>query len=473
MRVDMTAEITFLIVLGIILAIGLASGLKKKKSAEDYLLASRHVPAWLAGLSAIATNNSGYMFIGMIGYTYLYGLSSIWLMVGWIAGDLAASLIVHRRLRLHSERFNEQSIGGLLSGWDGQHHNIQRKVIGFFIVLFLSVYAAAQLGASAKVLTSLFSWDKSVGVLIAGGAIFLYSIVGGLRASIWTDAAQSFVMIFSMGLIVYFSLEQVPFGDIVARLEGIDGYLDLFPHYEHHAALFSILFVIGWFFGGVGAIGQPHILIRFMALRDVSKLNRMRVYYYGWFFFFYLFTIIAGLLSRAMLPEGSLGDSETALIILALKTLPEFFIGVFVAGIFSATMSTADSLILSSSASLTRDFTRRPIERYSLIKLGTFSVTATAVLIALQNNKTVFAMVLDAWGVLASALGPLLILYALGYQVPQKKAISLILAGAAGFYLYNAAWGSYIYAIAPAMMTVFLLFAVVWKKDTNKGEKNL
>ena len=445
--------------------VGLLSMYRSKHTSHDYLTASRSVSPWLAGLSAIATNNSGYMFIGMIGYTYTVGLPSIWLMVGWILGDFIASLTVHRQVRIKSQELHAHSIGGLISHWQGEDYHLLRRVIGALTLLFLTVYTAAQLGAGSKALETIVGWDRALGASIAALVILFYSFAGGLRASIWTDALQSFIMIISMGMLLLISVEEL--GGLSTLLHDLGsvkpGYMEWFPIELKNDYLSIGGFLIGWLFGGIGVIGQPHILIRYMALDDVNALNRMRFYYYTWFILFYAATIAVGLVTRIAIPEVESFDPETALLVLSQQTLAPYLIGIMLAGIFAATISTADSLVLSCSASLTRDFTKAPLDTYKAAKLGTLAVTASALVIALTNNKTIFALVLDAWGVFASALGPLIFLLAIGQKISEKSAISLMMLGILVFYLWSLYGWSTLYAIAPAWLVV--IFSYLFIKD--------
>jgi sodium/proline symporter len=454
---------SFLITLLLFLTVGLWSMRSAKRTSHDYLSASRSVPPWLAGLSAVATNNSGYMFVGMIGYTYLTGFSSIWLMVGWIVGDLMVSLAVHRPVRVMAQRRRAHSFSGLIAHWQGEERLTLRRVSGVFTLIFLTVYAAAQLNAGSKALQITLGWDPVLGAVIAAGVILFYSFAGGLRASIWTDALQSMIMIVSMGMLLFIGI--VSFGGPEAVLQNLDqvgsGFLSWFPESFAGDYLEMFGFVTGWFFGGIGVIGQPHIMIRYMALDNARSLNRMRLYYYGWFTLFYAATIGVGLLARIAIPETAGFDAETALMVLSEQTLPSVLIGIMLAGLFAATISTADSLVLSCSATLTRDFTRQPLEAYKVAKLGTLLVTFTALLIALGNNKSVFALVLDAWGVFASVFGPLIFLLAIGKKISERASLLLLFTGAAAFYLWSLYGWSTMYAIAPAWGIVLVVYLII------------
>lgn len=191
--------ITFIIVMILMTAAGALSIIQKRKTTQDYLIASRRVAPWLCALSTVATNNSGFMFIGMIAYTYRLGIESMWMMVGWIGGDLIAWLLVHPKLRRMSDRYDENTLPGLLGRGPGKSSRAITIAGGVITFLFLGVYAAAQLDAGSTALHALFGWEMWVGVLIGTVIVIIYSYAGGIRADIWTDAAQSFVMIVSDG----------------------------------------------------------------------------------------------------------------------------------------------------------------------------------------------------------------------------------------------------------------------------------
>ncbi len=454
-------ETSFLASLLLFLAIGLASVAKSRNSTEDYLVAGKTIPAWLAGLSAVATNNSGFMFIGMIGMTYATGLSSIWLMVGWIAGDLMVSLLTLRPLHAASRSSQVHSYGGLLAHWHGDANHALRRLVGLLTLFFLTLYAAAQLKAGSKATSVLLEWEPSWGILISAAIVLLYSAAGGLRASIWTDAAQSLVMLLGMAMLIIGGFELAGGWSLaVEKMAAIDSnYLGWFPDTD---LLGILLFILGWLFGGIAVVGQPHIVIRFISLNEESHINRMRGYYYGWFTLFYGATIVVGLLSRIAFPESADFDAELALPTMAQLVLPEVLVGLVLAALFAATLSTADSLILACSAAVTRDFVQQPGRMHALwvAKLTTASVLGIAVYIALTGVSSVFALVLDAWGLLGSAFAPLVILHAMGNRIVQPLAITMIVTGVVVFLLWQQlGWGSAIYSVGPGIVAGFIAFA--------------
>ncbi len=453
------AAVSFVFFLLMFAVIGGLSMFRRKQTTTDYLIAGRNVPPWLAGLSAVATNNSGYMFIGMIGMTYTTGLSSVWLMIGWIAGDLAASLLIMKKLRLATEKSDAHSFGGLLAEWQGSDYNLLRRVAGVLTILFLGAYAAAQFTAGSKALHVLFGWHLSSGAILGAGLVLLYSYSGGIRASIWTDAAQSMVMIVAMLMLMWTASEHIGSeATILDELRHVGpSYMQWFPG---HTWTGAVLFVAGWVFAGFGVAGQPHIVIRYMALDDVGNLGRFRAYYYSWFIAFYSATIVVGLLARLLLPDAGSFDAELALPMISVQLLPGALVGLVLAGLFAATMSTADSLILSCSASITRDLLPAHKSGYTGTKLATGAVVLVALALSLSGNQSVFALVLIAWGLLAAAFVPLLTVYALGGRVSEPLALAMMTAGVTVFLLWRELGLSHLaYEAMPAILAGLLVFA--------------
>lgn len=453
-------EISFVVILLVFVTIGLASAARAKKSRNDYYLASRSVSPWLCGLSAVATNNSGYMFIGVIGFTYATGLAAAWLMVGWITGDFIGSLFIHRKLRNCTERTNEASFASVVARWYGEDFRLWRKIAAVVMVVFLGAYAAAQISAGGKALQGVLGWEPAVGAVVVASMILAYSVAGGIRASIWTDAAQSLVMLGAMSLLFVVALGgQGGIAAAVGSLGEIPGYLDLFPAtLLFPGAVGMVLFVLGWMFAGFSVVGQPHVMVRFMALDDAANMQRARFWYYGYFTAFYALATGVGMLSRLYLPELGGMDPELALPTMALELLPPIFVGMILAGIFAATMSTADSLVLSCSAAITHDLLPRRLERTWEVKAATAVVTLLALVMAMSETRSVFQLVILSWSTLASAFAPLLTIYAMRRRISESGAIAAMIAGVTSALLWRAAdLHTMVYEGLPGIVAGFLV----------------
>jgi len=462
--------ISFLFFLAIFVVIGVSSARIKKSTTDDYLLADRSVPPWLAALSAVATNNSGFMFIGQIAYSYRVGIESIWMMIGWIVGDLAAWYLVHPKVRRRSEELNVATVPALLGT---SETNQKRFVIifgGLMTFLLLGVYAAAQLKAGSTALQTLFGWKPEVGAIIGAVIVFLYCFSGGNRASIWSDAAQSFVMIVAMvTLLVAASFEVGSPGDVWNNLKQQDPNLvNVFP--EDLRFGFTLYF-IGMIFGGFGAIGQPHILVRFMAIRSVEEVTKARNVYFLWFIPFFIASITVGLYARAYMPdllsipltEGLTESEATELAMpeMARRLLPDFLIGMTLAGLFAATMSTADSQILVCSGAITQDINPNWKQSYVASKMATLGVTALALGVALFAGEGVFFLVLIAWSALGAGFGPPLLLHLFGVRLSTLTITLMMTAGVGTVIAWNSAGlDGDIFKLFPGMLASFAMWPV-------------
>lgn len=463
---------SFFLFLLFFLGVGVASIVKNRHTTADYLIATHSVHPFIVALSAVATNNSGYMFIGMIGFTYVYGLMSVWLMVGWIFGDFLMSLIVYPHLRTVSAKSDVYSFAGVLSDWYGTPFYHLRKLGGAVTLVFLVTYAAAQLKAGSKALHVLFDFHESTGAVLGCGIVLLYCVVGGIRASFWTDVIQSIVMLVAMGVLAYQGVHST--GGIIPAISDLNAispdYLSLFPRHLPLGGFWGpILFVAGWLCAGFSVVGQPHIMMRFMALDSVKHMRSTRWYYYSWYIAFYILTIIVGLLSRLLIESREQFDPELALPMIAVELLPGVLAGMVIAGIFAATMSTADSQILASTSSITGDFSKKKIDNYILTKLSTVFIAIISLFIALAAHESVFTLVVFSWGALGSAFMPLVFLYSLGKKISEPLSIVIVLTGLATAVLFRHFLGHlFVYEALPGIIAGFIPYLIFHPK---KGVK--
>lgn len=474
--------VAFVVVTALMTLSGALSVLHKTKTPEDYLVASRSIPPWLTALSTVATNNSGFMFIGMIAYTYRLGLESVWMMFGWIFGDLIGWLWIHPRVRRESDRQDINTLPAFIGTRDSGANRPLIVVAGLITLVFLSVYAAGQLKAGSTALHALFGWDMRVGALIGTVIVIIYSYAGGIRADIWTDAAQSFVMIFSMGLLMiagYMEIGGIP--ALFANLESQDP--SLIRWFPDELALGVPPFILGFLFAGFGAVGQPHLMTRIMAIESTSAIKRARVYYFLWFIPFFLASVGVGLYARAILPEMTSmpiaqaleEPTELALPLLTRELLPDVFVGIALAGLFAAAISTADSQIIVCSGAITQDVHPRWRGSYMASKLATFAVTATALSIALFAPEGVFVLVLVAWSALGSSLGPILVIRVFSLPLSTATGIAMMAAGVVTVSLWQVSGlDDDAFKMMPGMVASFAVYGLSrlpWSEPARVQEK--
>lgn len=440
------------------IAIGVYAVKSKQDTTEDYLLANRSVGPWFTALSAMATNNSGFMFVGFIGAVYAGGVSASWVMIGWVFGDYLTWFFIHERLRKRSAQQDARTIPSFLGGvTDGR---LPQTAAAAVTLIFLGAYASAQLSAGSKALQVLFGWDYAVGALIGAVIVLIYSFSGGIRASIWTDVAQSLVMVGAIFLLAVVGVARAGgFAALWQQLEAIDPQLIRIT--PENARFGFGLFLLGWFGAGFGAVGQPHIMVRMMAARSPEDIRLSRHIYTVWNFLLTVGCVIAALCCRVLLPENVGFDPELALPTLSLELLPAVLVGVIIAGLFAATMSTADSQVLVCASVITQDLVPGWRNSYVKAKLGTAFVTAVVLMMALSAGESVFAMVTMAWSALGAALGPLMIVRAFSWRTSPRLAMAMILAGLATVFVwrFTLGFGDDIFEVLPGMIAGLLVYA--------------
>ena len=429
-------EIVFLGLLFFIALIGISSSRFNKPTVKNYYLADKSLSPWLSGLSAMATNNSGYMFIGLIGFTYLNGLSSIWLMIGWILGDYLITKKLFPKIINKSFRSTNVTYASIIG--DLTNNKLITKLLALISFVFLLIYASAQFAASGKTLMAVMNWDFYYGVITGGFIVLLYSLTSGIRASIWTDAAQSIIMLISMGLLVLFAI--VKLGGInqtLFQLSEIDGYMSLFRPDTKASILFNVLSSLSWIVAGMFVVGQPHIMIRFFAVKDHNDLIRSRIFYYSSYILFYGLAFTVGMLSRLILDNTAGFDPELALPMMAQILFNPFMVGLIISGIFAATMSTADSLIINCSGNISQDILQ--LTKFSKAKIAgiTLAVALTSIIVALINSGSVFSIVVFSWTILGFLLTPLLIMISLNKSVNTKHFVISAILSTMVFYIVN------------------------------------
>ena len=456
---------SFLFFLLVFLAIGIYSSTRRKTTTDDYLLAGREMGPWMVALSAVSTANSGFMFIGLIGSTYAIGLSSMWIMVGWVFGDYLAWHWIHQPLRQRSERVGARSVTRFLGTSEtGESQPGVIRVAALSSMAFLGTYAGAQLTAGSKALSVLFGWDYSVGVLLGAGIVVAYCFAGGIRASIWTDAAQATVMFLAMFVLLAVAVRATGgLSSMWAQLTAIDPTLtDWRPANLQYG---FALYLGSWVAAGIGVLGQPHVMIRPMTIDSSDHIGHARRIYITYYSLFAAAAIGVGLAARVLLPVVEAFDPELGLPRLAQLLLPDVMVGFILAGIFAATISTADSLILACSAALTQDLVPRWGASYAKAKLGTLLVTAAVVLFVFSGGQSVFDLVVLSWSALGGTLGPLLALRALGKPVSSRLGITMMAVSLAVMLLWRSLGNpDSIYEILPGMLAGMLIYAIGRKR---------
>ncbi len=416
---------SFLLFLTVVTTIGIYASRKSRGTTTDYIVASRSIGPIAVALSAIASAQSGFMFIGMIGFTYVYGIAVIWLPICWATGELLIWLFGYKRLRIKSAEFNVSTLPSFISYHDSGSR-INQVFAGLLIVIFLSVYASAQLTAGSKTLSMLLGWSNDTGIILGAVVVLLYALTGGIRAAILVDVAQAIMMFLSMtGLMLFAIYTAGGLEELFAQLRSIDpALMELIPR---DLKFGFPLYLAAWVCTGVGMLGQPHVVVRPMSIDSADNIKKSRWVYMIYHIIFSCSAVFAGLAIRALMPELMNADPELGFPLLAQKLLPSFLVGLILAGIFAATISTADSQVLTCSAAITQDIVTKWKEKLRISQLVTLTIMIVAVLIAVNSSATVFYLAIRAYSAMGAVLAPLVILKCYGVHVGTKTTTAMML----------------------------------------------
>ena len=454
---DIGILLSFLLFLGFFAGVGLASMRVKQDTTDDYLVAGRGMHPALAALSAVSTWNSGYMFIGFIGFIYLMGYSAIWIGVISTIGQLVAWAWLYKFIQKEGNERGLRSLSSLVSEKAGAP---EAKLAAVLSVFFLSIYAAAQLTAGGKALFVMLGWPELVGILIGFVLVVAYCYAGGIRASIWTDAAQSCVMIVGSVILCWVALGNVGgFSGMHTELESQSATLVNFLPTD--ISLGISLYLLAFFLGGLGVAGQPQVVSRVMTLKSDEDRKQAMIWFFVWQTPFIALMFIVGLASRVLFTDGDF-DAELGLPALAMDTLPALGVGMILASIFAATMSTADSQVLACTAAITDDIKPEWREDHKTTKKVTLYVAAAATMISIgglyvPGGDSVFALVVLAVYGLGGIFVPLLIIRWMGYKPDTFHSIAMMISAFSGVIVWTfLGLGGDVFPSVPGVGSAFI-----------------
>ena len=461
---EMMLIISFLFFMAIFAGVGMASMLVKQDTTDDYLVAGRGMHPALAALSAVSTWNSGYMFIGFIGFTYLMGYSAIWLGLISTIGQVVAWVWLYKFIQ---EEGNERGLRSLSSLVAEKAGAPEAKLAAILSVLFLCIYAAAQLTSGGKALFVMMGWPEIVGILIGFVLVVAYCYAGGIRASIWTDAAQSCVMVIGSTILCWIAIKEVGgFSGLDAGLEAQSTMLTNFlpPDLKFGISMWAFAF----FLGGLGVAGQPQVVSRVMTLGSDRDRKQAMIWFFVWQTPFIILMLIIGMASRVLFnAEGF--DAELGLPTMAMETMPAFGVGMILASIFAATMSTADSQVLACTAAITDDIKPEWRQDHKTTKKVTLVVAAFATMVSIgglyiPGGDSVFALVVLAVYGLGGIFIPLLTIRWMGYKPDSTHSISMMVAafaGVIGWIILGFGGGDGIFPSVPGMGAAFAVHFIM------------
>ncbi|MFY9332652.1 MAG: sodium/proline symporter PutP [Porticoccaceae bacterium] len=463
----------FVVYVLIVLAIGLYA-YSKTKDAGDYFLGGRTLSPWVSAISAGASDMSGWILLGLPGYAYVAGLEAGWITLGLTIGVAANWLLVAKRLRIYSMILKDAvTIPAYLQRRFADKTPWLKSISALSILVFFLFYVGSGLIAGGKLFNVVFGLDYHVAVFVGVFLILVYTLFGGFLAVSWTDVFQGLLMLMALIAVPLFVIQQSGgVADSIAQLEGVNPYLlDIWTNAsgEPLSAL-AIIGLLGW---GLGYFGQPHILARFKALRSANDAGVAGAIGVVWAFLGYLMAILVGLCGLIYLADP-LADPEKVFIALTGVVFHPLMAGVMLAAILAAIMSTVDSQLLVSSATLAEDLypalVNREMAPETRLTVGRIAVVVLALLatgLAMDPESKVLDVVSYAWAGLGASIGPAIIISLYWSAMTARGALAGIVVGGLTVVVWSQLSGGWfdLYELVPGFIFASLAIVIVSKLD--------
>jgi sodium/proline symporter len=425
----------FILYLAVILLVGFLT-YKSNKDHRDFFLGGNRLGAWVIALSERASGESAFLILGLSGAAYASGLMEFWTALGCVSGIIFYWLVIARDLRQESGKLGAITLPDFFAYKFPQGAKPIRIIAAFIIIFFFTFYLSAQINGAGKVFYVTFGLSHFWGMIIGISVIVLYTMLGGFFAVAWTDFVQAILM---FGTLVMLPL--IGLTEIIVHQESLPPadfsqapfFLDLTGGAAGFAAAALIINGLSW---SVGYMGQPHLLVRFMALRDVSLIPLSRRIAFIWTIPAFTGAILIGIVGARMYGLGYFKDVENVMPHLANDLLPTWLAGIFISGSIAAMMSTADSQLLVISSSVIQDvyhktFGKSPSGKImlKLSRIVTLIVGITSFGIAMTSGKLIFSMVSYAWAGLGASFGPAMLLSLKWKKTTWQGIVAGLLAG--------------------------------------------
>ncbi len=429
-----------------IVAIGIYSARFAKRSDEDYFLAGRSLGSWVAALSASASSESGWVTLGLVGWAFTSGVQAYWIIPGCLLGFLFNWFVVAGRMRDHSIKLGALTIPDFFAFHYKERAPLLRTLSVIVILVAMTLYVAAQLAAAGKAFAISFNGvDYRLGVLIGAAVVLVYTVIGGFRAVCWTDFLQALLMVGTLVVFpIYLLATQGGYGFIAEQLRGVDPALLSFTPEKSGIAFFGFLLGSGALGINFGYPGQPHVLIRFMALKDRRAAKLGGIISFAWGLCVYWGAVTVGLMARAITAGGAewgqqlmTGEnSELGLVLSAMHLLPGVLAGFVLAAVLAAICSTADSQLVVAASAAASDLYARLFrqagEKSSMLvnRMVVLAIGVVAVLLVIDEEVKVYDYVLTyGWAILGASFGPQLILLLLWKRASYAGCLMGMLTG--------------------------------------------
>ena len=463
--------IAFIVYFALVLGVGFYF-YKRSSSMEDYILGGRSMNPYVTALSAQASDMSSWLLMGLPGAVLLAGMGEAWIGIGLAIGSYLSWLFVAKKLRKHSVvAGNALTVPEFFSNRYKDEKGYLRFICSIIILFFFVIYVASGFKGCGITLQTIFP-EISFGAAMAVGAIIIiaYTFMGGFKAVCWTDFFQGMLMLVAILVVPLAAIGSLGgWGELQAAWDsvGVENYMDLFWDGGAPLTAIAILSLLAWAFG---YFGMPHIIVRYMSIRDPEEVKISRRVSLIWITIALFAAILVGLVGRAYIGEAAIADgfnAEHIFIEMAGDLFPPIIAGLLFAAVMAAIMSTADSQLLVASSAITNDilgkygkYKGQPKILMWISRLIVVLVAVFALILALYGGDSIMGLVSYAWAGFGAAFGPLMILSLYWKRMNFYGALASVFVGFITVILWNTFLsGTGIYELLPGF--VFALIAGV------------
>lgn len=438
--------IAFVCYLIIMVVIG-AIYAKQNTNSADYFLGGRKLTGWVAAMSAQASDMSGWLLMGLPGSVYALGTGQSWIAIGLLIGTVINWLFISKRLRRYTiAADNSLTLPRFFQNRFEDDKKVLLGVSSVVIVIFFLVYTASALASGGKLFNSVFGVDYHIALTVGAVVILAYTFMGGFLAVCTTDLVQGLLMLVALLLVptLAYGLISGDFSSCLAAsgVADVNGYLNIMR--DGNGQPITVVSIISQLAWGLGYCGMPHILVRFMALKDEKELAKSKVIAITWVVLSLSLAVIIGVIGRAYLPTVLTdGAEEKVFIEMIIKLFTEdiripILGGLFLCGILAAIMSTADSQLLVSASAVSEDLyvgvMKKEADDDKILRISRITVLVIAIIayiIAWNPNSSIMKLVSDAWAGLGAAFGPTVVMALFWRRTNLPGAIAGVASGAA------------------------------------------
>ncbi|MGO1575437.1 sodium/proline symporter PutP [Agrococcus casei] len=442
---------------------------RKTKGHSDYMIAGRSLPPWVAALSAGASDSSGWIMMGLPGALYVTGLLEAWICIGLAVGLYVNWKLIAPKLRAYTEVSKDSiTLPSFFENRTRDKSRLLRIFSGAIILVFFTLYISSGMVAGGVFFEESFGSSYIIGMLIVTGITLLYTMFGGFLGASLTDVVQGIMMIVALIAVPIAAVFAVggP-GEFVTKLTELEpDHLSLVGGGLTGATVLTIASGLAW---GLGYFGQPHILVRFMALRTVADAKPARHIGVGWTVILMIGTMISGLAGVVYFAEAGVevGNPEAIVLMLSQALLNPFVAGLILAAVLAAIMSTVSSQMIVCSSALVEDLFKvvqknPPSSKRLLLygRLGVLVVSVIAGALAVSPNDTILGLVGFAWAGFGAAFGPIVLLSLFWNKLTNWGALAGMITGAVTVFVW-AAFDTGLYELLPAFILATIVAWVV------------